>query len=243
MPTFQNPTGRTLSARRAASGSRARRGAGLWILEDDPYGELRYEDEPVPADRVAARRAATARCVLSSLSKVLAPGLRLGWARAPVALRARLAIAKQAVDLHTSTVDQAPRRYLARRASTSTRTSTACATCTASGATRCSPGCRARAAAGLVVEPAARRDVRVGAGCPRGTTPTALLARALEHDVAFVPGAPFFAGEPDHRTLRLSFVTHTRQEIAEGLRRLGAAAGGSASDVAGAPLDGAVAPG
>src|SRR5918998_4336621 len=103
IPTFQNPTGRTLPLeRREALVALARR-AGFWLLEDDPYGELRYRGEALPAlaaldDRVLS---------LSTLSKIAAPGLRIGWVRAPAPLRRPLTIAKQAADLHSSTVDQA----------------------------------------------------------------------------------------------------------------------------------------
>src|SRR4051812_15079558 len=106
VPTFQNPTGRTLpAARRAALVELAER-AGLWVIEDDPYGELRYGGEPEPP--LAGLPGAEHRVLaLSTLSKVAAPGLRIGWVRAPEALRRPLTVAKQAADLHSSTVDQA----------------------------------------------------------------------------------------------------------------------------------------
>jgi len=106
VPTFQNPTGRTLPlARRTALVEVAAR-AGLWVIEDDPYGELRYAGEPEPA--LASLPGAEDRVLaLSTLSKVAAPGLRIGWVRAPETLRRPLTVAKQAADLHSSTVDQA----------------------------------------------------------------------------------------------------------------------------------------
>ena len=105
VPTFQNPSGRTLPEERRRAVARIAAEHGLWILEDDPYGELRYDGEPAlpiaalpeVADRVLA---------LSTLSKIAAPGLRIGWVRAPDSVRRSLVIAKQAADLHTSTVDQ-----------------------------------------------------------------------------------------------------------------------------------------
>src|SRR3954451_19931704 len=104
--TFPYPTGRTLAlARRTALVEVAER-AGLWVIEDDPYGELRYAGEPAPA--LASLPGAEGRVLaLSTLSKVAAPGLRIGWVRAPEALRRPLTVAKQAADLHSSTVDQA----------------------------------------------------------------------------------------------------------------------------------------
>lgn len=216
IPTFQNPTGRTMSAARRAAVAEAAAAAGLWIVEDDPYGELRYDGEPVPW--IASLPGAGDRTVLlGSFSKVMAPGLRLGWLRAPAELRRACAVAKQAADLHTPTLNQlAAARYLdvldAHVA-------------------------RVRAVYGE------RRDAML-AGLPSALPPgsqwsrpeggmflwvrlpepydtLALLPRVVEQNVAYVPGAPFYAGTPDPTTLRLCFVTQTPEEIAEGLRRLG----------------------
>ncbi|MFJ4780813.1 PLP-dependent aminotransferase family protein [Streptomyces sp. NPDC088762] len=222
IPTFQNPTGRTLpAARRAAIAQTAAR-LGLWLLEDDPYGDLRYEGDHVPW--LAAHPGAEDRtALLGSFSKVMAPGLRLGWLRAPAALRRAAVIAKQAADLHTSTVDQlAAAHYLASRDLDAHVTSVRAAY-------------RVRRDALLTGLPDAlpagsewnrpEGGMFVWARLPEGHDATALLTTALTHDVAFVPGSPFFTGTPDPRTLRLSFTTHTPEEIGEGLRRLGAAAG------------------
>jgi 2-aminoadipate transaminase len=217
VPNFQNPTGRTLpQARRRAVAAVAER-HGLWVAEDDPYGELRFEGRYEPW--IASFDEAADRTVLlGSFSKVMAPGMRLGWLRAPAGLLRACVIAKQAADLHTSTVDQAAAaRYLADsdldahldRIRTAYR---------------------------------ARRDALVGGldaalppgsswnrpeggmfvwvRLPHGHDATALLREAIRHDVAYVPGAPFFAADPDPAALRMSFTTHTPQEIAEGLTRL-----------------------
>ncbi|MCX4698855.1 PLP-dependent aminotransferase family protein [Streptomyces sp. NBC_01373] len=222
VPTFQNPTGRTLpAARRAEIASVAAR-RGLWIVEDDPYGELRFEGERVPW--IATYPGAEDRTVLlGSFSKVMAPGLRLGWLRAPGALRRACVVAKQAADLHTPTVNQlAAARYLADR----------------------DLDAHVRRVAGVYRE---RRDAMLAgladalpegsawsrpeggmflwARLPSSYDTTELLARVVRQDVAYVPGAPFYAGEPDRSTLRLCFVTQTPEEIGEGLRRLGAGFG------------------
>ncbi|MGO4759826.1 PLP-dependent aminotransferase family protein, partial [Streptomyces sp. 2MCAF27] len=112
IPTFQNPTGRTLPAERRRAVAEVAERRGLWIVEDDPYGELRFAGEPVPW--IASLPEAADRTVLlGSYSKIMAPGLRLGWLRAPATLRRACAIAKQAADLHTPTVTQmAAARYL-----------------------------------------------------------------------------------------------------------------------------------
>src|SRR3954470_9115674 len=103
--TFQNPTGRTLGRdNRHAVVSVAQR-YGFRVLEDDPYAELRYSGDPVPP--IAALAPHGQVVSTGSFSKILAPGLRLGWVRADSALRRGVVVAKQAADLHTSTLDQA----------------------------------------------------------------------------------------------------------------------------------------
>jgi len=218
VPTFQNPTGRTLpAARRAAVAAVAAR-RGLWIVEDDPYGELRFEGERLPW--IAAHEGAADRTVLlGSFSKVMAPGLRLGWLRAPGALLRACVVAKQAADLHTPTVNQlAAARYLADN----------------------DLDAHVARVAAVYRE---RRDAMLGglanslpegsswerpeggmflwARLPESYDTTELLSRVVRQEVAYVPGAPFYAGEPDRSTMRLCFVTQTPEEIREGLRRLG----------------------
>lgn len=221
IPTFQNPTGRTLPAQRRRRVAEIAAEHGLWLIEDDPYGELRYDGEPLAP--VGSHPAASDRTVMiSSLSKVLAPGLRIGFLRAPEALRRPLVIAKQTADLHTSTVDQ-----LAARASLQA------ADLDEHIASLCRQYRRRRDAllgglADALPEGSTfnRPDggMFVWARLPEGHDAADLLRKALRQGVAFVPGAPFFATQPDHRTLRLSFVTHVPDEIAEGLVRLRTAA-------------------
>ncbi|MDX2914355.1 aminotransferase-like domain-containing protein [Streptomyces griseiscabiei] len=219
VPTFQNPTGRTLPAeRRAAVASVAAR-RGLWVVEDDPYGELRFEGDRVPW--IASYPGAGDRTVLlGSFSKVMAPGMRLGWLRAPTGLRRACAVAKQAADLHTPTVNQlAAARYLADRDLDA-------------HVARVAAAYRERRDAMLDGLAAALPEgsswnrpeggMFLWARLPSSYDTTALLPRVVEQDVAYVPGAPFYAGEPDRSTLRLCFVTQTPEEIREGLRRLGA---------------------
>ncbi|MFF7042472.1 PLP-dependent aminotransferase family protein [Streptomyces massasporeus] len=218
VPTFQNPTGRTLPAeRRAAVASVAAR-RGLWIVEDDPYGELRYDGERVPW--IAAHPGAEDRTVLlGSFSKVMAPGLRLGWLRAPGELRRACAVAKQAADLHTPTVNQlAAARYLADNDLDAHVARVA-------GVYRDRRDAMLSGLAGALPEGSVWHRPEGGmflwARLPEPYDTTALLPQVVRQNVAYVPGAPFYAGTPDRTTLRLCFVTQTPQEIGEGLRRLG----------------------
>jgi 2-aminoadipate transaminase len=219
-PTFHNPTGRTLPLDRRRSVASIAAEAGVWIVEDDPYGELRYAGEPVPAI-ASLPEAADHVLAISTLSKVAAPGLRLGWVRAPRELLGPLTIAKQAVDLHSSTVAQVAAAIWLERCDLDAHIS------------------------GLRAEYGRRRDALLGglagalpagsthnrpdggmfvwARLPTGWDASEWLPRALERDVAYVPGEHFFSGPPDRATLRLSFTTHGPDEIALGLERLAAA--------------------
>ncbi|MFE7585763.1 PLP-dependent aminotransferase family protein [Streptomyces gardneri] len=217
IPTFQNPTGRTLPAERRAAVAEAAARHGFWIVEDDPYGELRYDGDRVPA--IAADPTAADRTVLlGSFSKVMAPGLRLGFLRAPAGLRRACVIAKQAADLHTSSIDQAAAARYLRDSDLDAHVA----------------GMRAayqeRRDAMLEGLPAALPEgsrwnrpeggMFIWVNLPEGHDATALLKTAVGHEVAYVPGAPFFSGEPDPGAVRLSFTTHSADEIREGLHRL-----------------------
>ncbi|WP_030209724.1 PLP-dependent aminotransferase family protein [Streptomyces sp. NRRL S-87] len=217
VPTFQNPTGRTLPGERRAAVAALAGRLGLWLVEDDPYGDLRYEGERVPW--LAAHPGAEDRtALLGSFSKIMAPGLRLGWLRAPAPLRRAAARAKQAADLHTSTIDQiAAARYLAA-------VDLDVHLDTVRGAYRerrdaLLAGLGEALPAGSVWN-RPEGGMFVWARLPAGHDAGELLKAAVACDVAYVPGAPFFASEPDPASLRLSFTTHTPAEIGEGLRRL-----------------------
>ena len=169
---------------------------------------------PIGSHAGAADRTVT----ISSMSKVLAPGLRIGWLRAPAPILGPLTIAKQAADLHTSTVDQL-----------AARTSLQAADLDLHIANLCREYRRRRDAllGGLeeALPPGSTFNepdggMFVWARLPSGWDAEELLHRALAHDVAFVPGHPFYAREADPRTLRLSFTTHVPEEIAAGLGRL-----------------------
>lgn len=223
IPTFQNPTGRTIPPERRAALATAAATAGLWLIEDDPYSALRLDGEPV--DLLAAQPAARERTiVIQTLSKVLSPGLRIGYLRAPAALRGPLTVVKQAADLHSSTVAQlAAERWLA---------SHDLPRHIAGLAEHYRPRRDALLAALREHLPAGSRTTTPAGGLfiwvtlPDGHDTEAILPRALDRGVTFVPGAHFYAGTPRRETLRVSFATATPAELADGAARIAAAIAG-----------------
>lgn len=217
VPNFQNPTGHTLPADRRRDVARLAAARGFWIVEDDPYGQLGFH-RPAPdwirADPVAADRV----LLVGSLSKVIAPGLRLGWLLAPEPVRDLCVRVKQALDLHTSAVDQAAvADYLAHNdldAHLKRVRGEYLRRCTALLAGL--PDALPAGSTWNVPE----GGMFVWARLPAGHDAVALLPHIVEHDVVYVPGAPFFATDADPRTMRLSFTTHEPDVIAEGLARM-----------------------
>lgn len=215
LPNFQNPTGRTLTETRRAALVATAAAHGLPLVEDNPYGELWFDQPPPPP--LAARH--PEGCLyLGSFSKVLAPGLRLGFLVAPRALYPRLLQAKQAADLHSPSLNQ---RLVS-------------AVMQGGFLERHVPTIRAlyKAQRDAMLQ-ALRHNMPAGVAwnspdggmflwvrLPAGLNATALLPRAVERGVAFVPGAAFYAGAPDDHTLRLSFVTAGAEQIHTGIAAL-----------------------
>ena len=219
LPNFQNPTGRTMSeARRAALSHRAAE-LGLPLVEDNPYGDLWF-DAPPPLPLTARNPEG---CVyLGSFSKVLAPGLRLGFMVAPPALMPKLLQAKQAADLHSPGFNQRmiaevmkggflDRHVPTIRALYKSQRDAMLAALT-------------REMKGLDVtwnKPVG--GMFLWARLPEGLSAIDLLPRAVDKGVAFVPGAAFYADHADPRTLRLSFVTASVDQVNTGIAALAAA--------------------
>lgn len=216
LPNFQNPTGRTMSeARRSALSAEAQR-LGLPIVEDNPYGDLWF-DAPPPAPLTARNPAG---CVyLGSFSKVLAPGLRLGFLVAPPALYPKLLQAKQAADLHTPSFNQRVVTEVLKDGFLDRHVPTIRALY------RTQRDAMLLALAhemqGLGMEwnrPAG--GMFLWLRLPAGMRAMDLLPQAVEQGVAFVPGSAFYAGAGDERTLRLSFVTASVEQIEQGVAAL-----------------------
>ena len=222
-PNFQNPTGRLLSAaRRHALVEKARKYDFL-ILEDDPYGALSYGGDHLPSlpSLPSLRSLASERTVyMGSFSKVLAPGIRLGYLVAPKALRDKLVLIKQATDLHTSTLSQRAVYEVVKNGFLDTHIPRVCALY--------KHQCEAMLKALEAHMPQSFTwNKPVGgmflwAELPKGMDATLFLNDAVEKaKVAFVPGAPFYAGNPSKEALRLAFVTVPAEKIEKGIAALG----------------------
>ena len=223
LPNFQNPTGRTMSeASRAALSTEAAR-LGLPIIEDNPYGDLWFDRAP-PAPLTA--RNPEGGIYLGSFSKVLAPGLRLGFVVAPKAVYPKLLQAKQAADLHSPGFNQRlivevmKDGFLDRHVPTIRALYKSQRDAMLDALAREMP--MGEADATLTWNTPAG-GMFLWARLPRGMNAVDLLPLAVEHGVAFVPGAPFYAGDSDPRTLRLSFVTPSIDEIHRGVAALATA--------------------
>ena len=219
LPNFQNPTGRTMSeARRQALVEKARE-LDIPLIEDNPYGDLWYEGEPpLPL----AARNPEGVIYMGSFSKVLAPGLRVGFIVAPKSVYGKLTQAKQAADLHSPSFNQ---RVVAEVMKDGFLHSHI-------------PTIRAMYKVQRDVMLMALEAEMEGLGVtwtrpvggmflwvrlPEGMDAQVLLAEAVERGMAFVPGAPFYADEAETNTLRLSYVTVSPEQIRQGVAALAAA--------------------
>jgi 2-aminoadipate transaminase len=218
VPTFQNPRGTTMSLQRRIHLAHLAAEHGVTVLEDDPYGELRYRGAPLPL--LAGLDPRAHMIYLGSFSKTLAPGLRLGFAVGREETIRALTIAKQAADLHTGMLSQ---RAVARLLETFDYDAHLARICALYG-----ERCDAMLSGLAQSFPSGTRFTRpdgglfVWAKLPSGLDAEELLAEAMNERVAFVPGAPFFALNPERDTLRLNFSNRPPEMIAEGLQRLGA---------------------
>jgi 2-aminoadipate transaminase len=222
VPSFQNPTGRTMSAERRAAIAEVLVRTGVPLLEDDPYGDLRFEGAPLSP--IAAEPGMAAQTVLlNSASKVMAPGVRVGWLRAEGQMLRSLEIAKQGVGLQSAVTDQlAIAHYMATYDLDAHIAKVADVYRTRRDAMLA--GLDARLPDGATTtRPEGGMFVWVRVG---GDVDSAkVLTKAVDLGVAFVPGWPFYANDPDRTTMRLSFVTNSPEMIEVGLTRLATAYG------------------
>ncbi|MBL8369853.1 MAG: PLP-dependent aminotransferase family protein [Burkholderiaceae bacterium] len=225
IPTFGNPSGAMLSLDRRRRVLELAARYDTVVVEDDPYGDLYFDAPPPPSllqlsAEVPGSRERLVHC--GSLSKILSPGLRVGWMVAPAELLAKATMCKQFSDAHTSTFAQATAaQYLAAGrlpvALSAVRRVYSERAVSMGEALR-----REIGAAVSFVPPAGGLFVwaRLTGADGRGTDAAALARRAIDEGVAFVPGAPFYCADPDQATFRLSFATVGKERIEEGVRRL-----------------------
>ncbi|SDD04664.1 DNA-binding transcriptional regulator, MocR family, contains an aminotransferase domain [Paraburkholderia lycopersici] len=220
VPTFANPTGATLTRERRLALLHLAVQYRFVIVEDDPYGDLRFAGNAVPSLLALASEVEGARdrvVHFSSLSKVVAPGLRVGWTIAPAEIARRCVIAKQTVDLCSSPWTQAiATQYLAAGSLEQHLPLIAQAY-----RRKCEALCDSlRTQFGSEIgfhQP--EGGMFVWARIP-GVEIDALLPNAIAGKVIFVPGKAFFADDPDTASLRLSFAAPNEDEIREGVARL-----------------------
>lgn len=216
IPNFQNPTGRQIPLGRRQALVQVAESKDLLLVEDDPYGQLSYSGATLPSLLSLDRRHVVH---VSSFSKVLAPGLRVGYVIAPVELHRKLVQAKQAADLHTPSFTQRLVHEVIKDGFLTSHVPTI----------RALYAHRCEAMLGALSRhfPAEAQWNRPAGGMfiwvklPQGFDCDALLTEAIASRVAFVPGRSFFVKNPAINTLRLSFVTVPEDKIEEGVARLG----------------------
>ena len=228
IPTFGNPSGAMLSLERRKAVLEMAVKHNTLIVEDDPYGDLYFGDAPPPSllnlsASVPGSRELLVHC--GSLSKVLSPGLRVGWMIGPAELLAKATMCKQFSDAHTSTFAQATAaQYL--KAGRMPGTLANVRKVYAERAQAMGDALRKELGDAIeFVQPHGGLFVwarLTGAG-GKVADGNVLAKRAIEKGVAFVPGTPFFCANPDHATFRLSFATADVDKIREGVERLGQA--------------------
>ncbi len=225
IPTFGNPSGAMLSAERRKRVLELAVKYNTLIVEDDPYGDLYFGEAPPPSllamsPQVPGSRELLVHC--GSLSKVLSPGLRVGWMIGAAELLAKATMCKQFSDAHTSTFAQATAaEYL--KAGRMPATLDKVRSVYAQRARTMGDALRKELGDAVsFVQPQGGLFVwarLTGAG-GKVADGNDYAKRAIGQGVAFVPGAPFFCANPDHATFRLSFATAAEDKILEGVSRL-----------------------
>jgi 2-aminoadipate transaminase len=216
LPNFQNPTGRTMSLERRIAAVETCARLGLPLIEDDPYGALSYRGEP-KAKLLTMNPGGVVH--MGSFSKVLTPGIRLGYVVAPVPLARKLEQAKQAADLHTAQLTQMVVYEVIKDGFLDEHVPTIRKLYAAQ--------CEAMQAALSEFFPSSVTWTKPEGGMfiwvtlPEHIDSMKLLEEAVAQNVAFVPGEPFYANSPARNNLRLSFVTVPPAKIREGVERLG----------------------
>ncbi|MGE5701313.1 MAG: PLP-dependent aminotransferase family protein [Clostridia bacterium] len=219
IPTYSNPQGKMWSRERREALLQLAKKYQVLILEDDPYVELRYTDDQQPP--IAAMEKAGERVVYTStFSKTVAPGIRIGWMTGPVEVIRKLTLAKQTADLHSSSIDQQALFYFLEHFPLQEHVDKMRGVYkrrmhTMQECLRKDPS--------MFRWEEAKGGMFLWVTINRPIDTTELLKTALEKGVAFVPGAPFYVGEPECNTMRLNFTHSSEETIRRGINRLHAA--------------------
>ena len=216
LPNFQNPTGRLMTEERRQALVNKARELNLLVIEDDPYGELWYTSAPPPS---LLSRMPERVIQMGSFSKILAPGLRLGYIVAPEEIARKFEQVKQATDLHTATLTQRAVYEVVKDGFLNEHIPTI----------RKLYHAQAQAMLGALDEnmPAGVKWNQPAGGMflwlelPEGMDSEEMLKKALARNIAYVPGTPFYANEPVRNTMRLAFVTVPEEKIRAGVKVLG----------------------
>jgi 2-aminoadipate transaminase len=218
IPNFQNPSGLTYSTATRQSLAERLQDRDLVVVEDDPYGLLRYEGRDLPS---LATMLPDKVLLLGSFSKIVAPGLRLGWICGPKDIIKELVIAKQAADLHTGTVvqrilgqylqdnDLDSHVAMLRRAYVQRRDAMISA--------------MEQSFPSEVTFTRPQGGMFLWVSLPAGLSSLRLFEVAIGQKVAFVPGTPFYVDGGGESNLRLNFSNASESDIETGIARLGAA--------------------
>ncbi len=217
VPNYNNPTGRTLTLSRRIELVRLAQKYRFIILEDNPYGELCFDGDPLPS--LASLDNQGVVVSLGTFSKTFAPGLRVGWLSGPTKLVKAMTVAKQSTDLHTSSISQ---RVIAHLLATFDYEGHI-------AQLRKVYGERAQAMISTLETalPKGSKWSRPKGGMfvwvqlPTGYDTDRILEMAIENKIAFVPGRSFFANEPQIECMRLNFSNQPVEKITEGIKRLG----------------------
>jgi 2-aminoadipate transaminase len=221
MPSHQNPSGATLAEGRRRPLLEAALAAGIPVLADEAYLELRYDPgEPAP---LAAALPGAPVISVGTFSKVIAPGLRVAWLAGPEEVVMRLALLKQVTDLHSNSLTQ---RLVYRYVSGGRLPAQVARLRTAYREKRDAfLQALDRHLAGKATWTRTSGGMFLLLRLPAGRSARALLPAALDQGVAFVPGAPFFPAGGGEETMRLNFVSPPLEQIEDGVARLAKAIG------------------
>ncbi|MDC6076053.1 aminotransferase-like domain-containing protein [Limosilactobacillus reuteri] len=219
VPNFQNPTGRTMTEERRKQLAELAEKYDVYVLEDNPYGEIRFAGQHVPAVKSFDKSGHV--FYMSTFSKTLAPGFRLGWLVADKAVVNKLTVLKQSADLHTDNLAQ----FVVAQFFADNDVDAHVKEISALYGKRKDlmlEGIKKYFPEGVkYTDPEGGMFLWVEV--PGVDDTVELFKECLEHDVAFVPGDPFFAGEVQPGAFRLNYSNMKEDQIEVGLKRLGAA--------------------